>query len=116
MKDLQELFESLGTDGFEKLVSNLDKKSLNPKTAQTIMDCISMVYCGEKNIEEAELTEEEMNILFESFSTSVAIYEGVRKGHMQINSGRMMLTNGESCSFSMTPEGIKHVEQMLVGK
>lgn len=113
MKDLQELFESMGTDAFNNLAELVEKKSINPRNQQIIIDMISLVYCSEKGLDEIELTEEELNKVFEDFSLNVAFYANVIKGHMEIMNGRIMLTNGESASFKLTPEGIKHVESLI---
>lgn len=113
MKDLQELFESLGTDEFNKLSELMDKKSANPQSVKKFFDYISQVYCGEKQLDEAEISAEEMTNLIQSFTTNVAIYTNVIKGHMEIKGGRLKLTDENDCTFCLTPEGIKHVEGML---
>lgn len=113
MKDLQDLFESLETEEFDNLIELQDKKSLNPTSVKKIMNYISMVYCAEKGLQEAEVSQEEMKELIDSFNISIALYANIKKGHMEITKGRMMLTDGNSCSFSLTPEGIKHAESLI---
>jgi len=113
MQDLQELFESLGTEEMDKLAELIDKKNVNPKNAQKILDHIAVVYCAEKGISEAELTKEEMDELVNSFTMNVALYKSILEGHMQIKAGRIRLTDGTSCTFSLTDEGIRHVENMI---
>lgn len=43
MKDLQELFESMGTDAFNNLAELVEKKNINPRNQQIIIDMISLV-------------------------------------------------------------------------
>ena len=113
MKDLQEFFEQMGYDKFKELSTLMEKKNLNPKSQALIGGYIGTIYCAEKNVDEANLTTEEMQEVWDSFFMSVAIYENVLNGHMEIKDGRMMLTDGKSCSFSLTKEGIESVEKML---
>lgn len=113
MKDLQEIFESMSTKDFTHLVTLIDKKILNDQSVKKIMDYISMAYCGEMNIKEAQVSEDKMDELINSFSMSVALYANILKGHMVIKKGRIKLTDGESCKISLTEEGIKSVENML---
>lgn len=112
MQDLQELFESLGTDEFTKLAELIDKKSLNPTSISRVHDYISIVYCGEMNVSEAEVDAEQMQQLIDSFILSVGLYASVVKGDM-IMKGRMRLTDGQSAKFSLTQQGISNVEQLL---
>lgn len=113
MKDLQELFETLGTEEMYKLADLMDKKSVNPKNVKKVLDYIAKVYCGEMGVQEAELNAEEMEKLINSFSMSVALYTNVIKGNMEIVEGRMMLTDGESCKFRLTSQGIQSVENLI---
>lgn len=113
MKDLQELFETMSTKDFADLAALVDKKSINPKNQERVFNMISEVYCGEMNVDEAELSESEMTKLIDDFVTSITLYEGVVKGTMIIKSGRMKLTDGNSCSFSLTPAGVKRAEELL---
>lgn len=114
MKDLQELFESLGHDEMTKLSTLMDKKNVNPKSVQKIINYIATVYCGEMGVESAEVDDDKMEELYRSFCLSASIYGNVLIGHMEIKSGRMMLTDGNSCSFALTPEGVKNVENNLL--
>lgn len=114
MKDLQELFETLGHDEVKRLAELVDKKSVNPKNIETVLNHVSAVYCAEMGVDEAEVTEKEMGKLLESFQMSCTLYLNVLIGHMEIKSGRLKLTDGESCSFGLTKAGIKHVEQELL--
>lgn len=65
--DLQELFESLGYDKMDHLSKLADKKSVNPKNRDEVLDYISIAYCGEKKVKEAEISNEEMDTLINSF-------------------------------------------------
>jgi|SRR6185369_12923966 len=113
MKDLQELFESMGTDEFQKLAVLIDKKNINPQNLKKIIDYIGKVYCAEKGINNAEISHEEMVMLVESFTMSIALYQNILNGHVEIKSGRITLTDGSSCSFTLTREGIEHVEATI---
>lgn len=113
MKDLQELFETMSTSDFTNLTELIDKKSLNNSSIKKVLDYISVVYCGEMGIEEAEVSKEKMEELIDSFTMSISLYANVLKGDMKIVSGRIKLTDGKSCSFSLTPQGISHVENMM---
>lgn len=113
MKDLQELFETMSVSDFTKLTQLIDKKSLNNNSARKVLSYISQAYCAEMGVEEAEVSSDEMDTLIDSFTTSVALYASVAKGDMEIVSGRLKLTDGSSCSFSLTQQGIRSVEKQL---
>lgn len=113
MKDLQELFESIGADEVNNLAQLIDKKSLNPKSVKKVLDYISIVYCGEMGVDEAELNTGQIDKLYESFTMSVALYANILKGDMEIVQGRIKLTDGNACKFTLTKQGIESVEKML---
>lgn len=113
MRDLQELFETMGSKEFADLSALMDKKNLNPKSAEKIFEYISDAYCAEKSVEEAEVNETEMDKLYNDFCISVSLWQNILIGHMEITEGRMMLTNGD-CKFAMTPKGTKHVEENIL--
>lgn len=112
IKDLQDLFESLTPEQFWKLAGYLDKKSLNPQSLEVYMAYIGTVYCAEKNVSDADLTEEEMNKVIDAFVISISLYANVLKGHMKLK-GRMRLTDNESAKFSLTPAGVKDAERII---
>lgn len=113
MQDLQELLETMSVVDFTKLTKLIDKKSLNNDSVNKVLNYISQVYCAEMGVDEAELSSEEMDTLINSFTTGVALYANVTKGDMEILHGRMKLTDGNSCSFKLTQQGIRNVENMI---
>src|SRR6476620_3205871 len=113
MKDLQELFESLGTDEVKRLAGLSEKKNINPQNMNRVVKMISEVYCAERGIDEAEISGKQMTDLMFSFSTSLSIYSNIIDGYMEIVSGRIKLTDGLSCHFRLTKEGVKHVESII---
>lgn len=113
MQDLQELFETMSVADFAQLTKLIDKKSLNNNSVKKVLNYIAQVYCAEMGIQEADVSSEEMDNLINSFTTSVALYANVAKGDMEIVSGRLKLTDGNSCSFSLTQQGIRNVENMI---
>lgn len=115
MKDLQELFETLPVKDFYDLAAMVDKKSLNPQSVDKVLNYISVVYCGEMGVNEATLSNDEMDKLLENFNISISLYEGVLRGYMRIVNGRIRLTDNNHCSLQLTPDGISHAKT-LIGK
>lgn len=114
VKDLQELFEFLGHDEIDRLVQLQDKKNVNPKNLEKVLDYISDVYCNEKDIEEANVTSDQMTKLVEDFFMCATLYLHVLNGVMEM-SGRLMLTDGENCKFKLTAKGKESAEKIIKG-
>ena len=66
-----------------------------------------------KELDPEEMSEEEINKKFGDFKTLTALYVNVRLGKMEIKSGRLKISDPNSCTFSLTPRGIQSVERML---
>lgn len=113
MKNLHDLFESMTTKEFAQLLAIQEKKNINPVNQKKILDYVSIVYCAEKKVKEAEVTQDEMILLIDDFFASLSLYANVVLGKMKVVSGRIKLTDGNSCRFSLTQQGIQFAQQLI---
>ena len=115
MNDLQYYLTHTPLETINKISDQMEDGTLE-NNAPVIWDLIKQVWEQEtgKMLEEDNMTDENVNSIFENFRLLVSIYVGVRRGLMKISSGRLILSQPDKAKFSLTPRGIKHVKTKLL--
>lgn len=106
--DLQDFLDALDLKTLEVWDKKFSKDEPDPDGIQAAI----AIYFKEMDIEEMTQDEDVIAKLYDGLKLSIGLTHNVRLGVMT-QKGRLMITNGESATFRMTPKGIAQAEKML---
>lgn len=116
MKDLQEFFERTTLESLDKMQKQIIEDPMTEETTLGICNIISTIMTAEKGVEIDILDLETENVHFyvRRFADLLFYHIMIRRCHMAIEYGRMILTEPGCCLIKPTERGKAWYEKELL--